>query len=295
MERTADGVSTPVFRIHRGGVRLYLRLAESPEANLAPEVLAHGLLRDRGVRVPEVVYFESFNAALGRSVMVTTEIVGGPIGVMHCDIDVGAVLREAGRELALIHTIPVEGFGWIRRDRLDATRLQGGQHTLRTFALEDLPSHFAALTGVLTAGEISTLDRAIADGAALLATKNAVLVHGDLDASHIFHQQGEYSGIIDFGEIRGADPLYDLGHFALHDGEKIPCRVLPSLLAGYGEVTPLPPDAEPRVWLWSLLIGVRALARSIARPQSAYHDHLRSAIRRALMESAPIGRYNPRR
>jgi aminoglycoside phosphotransferase (APT) family kinase protein len=288
VERTADGVSTPVFRIHREGVTLYVRLAESPEANLAPEVLVHGLLRDRGVRVPEVVYFESFNAALGRSVMVTTEIVGGPVGSSHRDIDVGAVLREAGRDLALIHTIPVEGFGWIRRDRPDATRLQGALPTLRAFALEEAPSHLAALGGVLAASEFRAIDRAIADGESWLTTRNAVLVHGDLDTTHIFHHQGEYRGIIDFGEIRGADPFYDLGHFALHDGEKIPYRVLPSLLAGYGEVTPLPPDAEPRLWLWSLLIGVRALARSVTRPQSAYHDHLLGAIRRALAE--PTGR-----
>jgi hypothetical protein len=60
--------------------------------------------------------------------------------------------------------------------------------------------------------------------------------------------------------------------------------VLPSLLAGYNEVTPLPHDAERRLWLWSLLIGMRTLARSIDRPLSAYQDHLRRAIRRALVE-----------
>jgi aminoglycoside phosphotransferase (APT) family kinase protein len=267
-------------------VTLYLRLAESPEANLAPEVLAHGLLRDRGVHVPEVVYFESFNAALGRSVMVTTEIAGDPIGSKHRDVDVSDVLRDAGRDLALIHTIPVEGFGWIQRDRPDATHLRGARPTLDAFALEDLTAHLADLSGVLTASEIRTIDRAITDGASWLSARDAVLVHGDLDATHIFHHQGEYTGIIDFGEIRGADPLYDLGHFALHDGEHIPYRVLPSLLAGYGEVTPLPPDAEPRIRLWSLLIGVRALARSVTRPQRAYYVHLRRAIRRTLAELA---------
>jgi aminoglycoside phosphotransferase (APT) family kinase protein len=287
VECTADGVSTPVFRIYRGGVTRYLRLAESPEANLAPEVLVHGLLRDRGVRVPEVVYFESFNSALGRSVMVTTEIAGDPIGSKYRDVDVGGVLREAGRDLALMHTIPVEGFGWIRRNQPDGARLWGRLPTLRSFALEDLTAHLADLHNVLAASEIRTIDRAITDGASLLTTRNAVLVHGDLDASHVFHHQGKYSGIIDFGEIRGADPFYDLGHFALHDGEQIPYQVLPSLLTGYGEVTPLPPDAEQRIRLWSLLIGVRALARSVTRPQSTYQSHLITAIWRTLSELSP--------
>ena len=58
--------------------------------------------------------------------------------------------------------------------------------------------------------------------------------------------------------------------------------MLPHLLAGYGEVAPLPPDHGPRIRLWSLLIGVRALARSANRPRAAYQDHLARAIRVAL-------------
>jgi hypothetical protein len=59
--------------------------------------------------------------------------------------------------------------------------------------------------------------------------------------------------------------------------------VLPHLLRGYGEVSPLPPDHEPRIRLWSLLIGVRALVRSVNRPRAAYQDHLAHAIRSSLV------------
>ena len=61
VERAEAGVSTPVYRISRGGTTLYLRLAEGPGAGLAPEALAHDLLRALGVRVPEVIHFEPFN------------------------------------------------------------------------------------------------------------------------------------------------------------------------------------------------------------------------------------------
>jgi aminoglycoside phosphotransferase (APT) family kinase protein len=51
------------------------------------------------------------------------------------------------------------------------------------------------------------------------------LAHGDFDVTPIFQQDGAYTGLIDFGEIRGAEPFHDLGHFHLHDGEALPLDV----------------------------------------------------------------------
>lgn len=116
----------------------------------------------------------------------------------------------------------------------------------------------------------------------LFADVRAVFAHGDFDATHIYHRDGVYTGIIDFGEMRGTERCYDLGHFALHDGEHTPELLSPRLLAGYREVAPLPPDYPRRVALWSLLIGVRALARSMGRASPAYQNHLTGALRRAL-------------
>ena len=42
--------------------------------------------------------------------------------------------------------------------------------------------------------------------------ESAWLAHGDFDATAIFYRDGRYSGLIDFGEIRGTEPLFDLGH-----------------------------------------------------------------------------------
>jgi Ser/Thr protein kinase RdoA (MazF antagonist) len=69
-----------------------------------------------------------------------------------------------------------------------------------------------------------------------------------------------YSGIIDFGEIRGADPLYDLGHALFHDTEPDRRSLFASLFAGYQAVTPLDADALSDIQQQAVAIGVRRLA-----------------------------------
>jgi aminoglycoside phosphotransferase (APT) family kinase protein len=279
--RATSGASTPVYRITRGGNTYYLRLAEGPEASLAPEVWVHDRLHASGVRVPEVVHFEPFHHGLQRSVMVTTAIPGRSLAEDH-GRDAGAVLAAAGRDLALINDVVVTGFGFVRRDHPPGTHLAGEYPTLPAFALGSLEEHLVAAASILTDDEIAAVRTEVARHDGWLEAEQASLAHGDLDATHIYHQDGQYTGIIDFGEIRGADRFYDLGHAALHEREVLPYAMLPDLLAGYAEVSPLPADHAVRIAFWSLLIGVRALARASHRPRAAYRHHLTRAVREAL-------------
>ena len=86
----------------------------------------------------------------------------------------------------------------------------------------------------------------------------AVLAHGDFDVTHIFHRRAVYTGIIDFGEIRGAHWLYDLGHFAIESE-----HLLPSLLGGYGEITPLTAADCAGLQCTALLIAARRVGRRL--------------------------------
>ena len=80
VERVEEGVSTYVYRIDRGNEVFYLRVLPEVNASFAPEMYVHELLRTKDVKVPDVVYFEHYNEALQRSVMVTTAIKGKHIG-----------------------------------------------------------------------------------------------------------------------------------------------------------------------------------------------------------------------
>jgi aminoglycoside phosphotransferase (APT) family kinase protein len=269
--RTETGVSTPVYRVWRGDDVFYLRLAEAREDSLAPEVVVHMRLREVGVRVPEVVFFEPFDERLQRSAILTSEIPGTPVAALSRAADTRTILLEAGRDLATTNSLPVEGFGWIKRDDHDVTRLRADHPTLRTWVFEYLEADLDVLrAGTLAEGEIAAIRMLLARFDASLDLVRAHLAHGDLDVTHIYQQGGRYTGIIDFGEIRGAQPLYDLAHFKLHDGDIVERPLLAELLAGYEEITQLPAGYEQELSFASLLIGVRALAHGIGRPYAAF-------------------------
>ena len=163
-ERVAEGVSTHVYRIRRGAETFYLRVLPEAGASFAPEVRAHTLLRARGVAVPEVIYFEHCHPALRRSVMVTTEIPGSPVGRRAVDRDTREILAAAGRDLAIINSLAVEGFGWIKRDRGEALRLEAEHPTYRDFVHEHLEQDLALLRErVLTARDIALVREVLAD------------------------------------------------------------------------------------------------------------------------------------
>jgi aminoglycoside phosphotransferase (APT) family kinase protein len=226
--RMRSGGSTEVYRLRRGAHVLFLRLAEQDGESMAAEAWVHEELRRLGAAVPEVVALED-DRLLGRSFMVTTAIPGRPVPpdrVSH------RVVEAAGRDLALIGSIPVEGFGFVRRDR-PAPPLRGR------------------------------------DGGGC-----AVLAHGDFDPGHVFGAGGGYAGIIDFGEIRGAPPLYDVAHWALQSTPG-------PLLAGYATVATLPDDHERVVAALSVEIGEEMLRRIAGRGKVHHERVLRAGIARA--------------
>ncbi len=209
--------------------------------------------------------------------MVVAEIKGKPVSqsASLSQSRLESITEEAGQDLAAIHTLLVEGFGWVKRDQAEVVSLQAEWPDQRGFALEFWEADLAYLAQQgLSSLEIARLADIITRYDLWLDEPQSFLAHGDLDTTHIFQDEGRYTGIIDFGEIRGASHWYDLGHFHLRDGEALPFLLLPALIRGYEQITPLPTDAEQRIRFMSLLINVRALARALQkRPADRYTQH----------------------
>lgn len=274
--RARDGVSTPVFRVTVDDDVFWARLGEEPGERRDGEAAVHRLLTARGLPVPGVVRYEATPAGLDRSLCLTTHIDGVPLSSCRPGAWIGAVTAEAGRLLATINSVPVHGFGWAS----GATGPDGpiGEHRTRSGWVAE---YLGALRVVRErAGfDISTVMRigdAMEHWSACPDEEVGHLAHGDFDASHVYvdTNRSSLSGIIDFGEMRGADRFYDLGHLLLHDGEGDRPSLFPDTLAGYGDALPLPSDVMEQIRIQAIVIGTRALAIQLGRAPSPYRAWL---------------------
>jgi len=274
-----------VYRVGFGRDTLYLRIWPFADESFESEALILQELQRRGVRVPKVLGWEAFNPLLGRSYLLTSEVPGRPLAADDAPTLIESVLREAGRELAILNSIPVEGFGWIVRTPASATPLRAEHPTSRSFLSVYLEADLTLLAASVFAPlEVAKMRRCIDEHASWFNAPDARLAHGDFDTTPILHADGRHTGIIDFSEVRGTGRLYDLGHFHLHDGDRLPVPGFRSLAEGYRQQARLPTDYEEQVAFQGLLIGLRRLARSL-RVRSgavAYQQLMANAVRREL-------------
>ena len=287
VERVTEGVSTYVYQIIFPHETFYLRVLPEEGASFSPEVTVHTQLRHMQVKVAEVIYFEHYNELLQRSVMVTTEIKGQSMSQSSTlsQEEMEGVLREAGRDLACLNTVRVEGFGWVRRDSPETRHLRAEWPAHRTFALEYWEADMAYLgKHVLQHSEVALLERVLSLYDSWLDSEQGYLAHGDFDTTQIYQENGSYTGIIDFGEIRGADRWYDLGYFHMRDGQLLPFHLLPALVYGYREQVSLPSAYERHIRFTGLLINVRALAHNLQkRPPNLSTQHQLDLLREDLV------------
>ncbi len=269
VERVLSGISTYVYRICSRGQVYYLRILPDAEASFTPEIAALTILRQRGINVPEIVHYEDHNRLLGRPIMVEAEIKGLALSQTSYPRDVLArVVVAAGRDLARINQVPVEGFGWVRVRRAQPMRLRAQWPTFRAFALAYRKADLTYLRmHVFPPRVIARLERVLARHDDLLDLEQGYLAHGDFDSTHVFQAHGRYSGIIDFGEVRGTGPWYDLAHFRIRDAGRPPFSLFRALECGYAEITPFPPDYERILRFTGVLINIRALARAFQTRQ----------------------------
>jgi aminoglycoside phosphotransferase (APT) family kinase protein len=265
-ERTSEGRSSQTYRLTRGGDVFYLRVAEEVGQDLRVDAKVHQRLRCLGVRVPDVIYVEPVVASLNRSVLIMSEIPGSPLGEADDAGEARHVAEAAGADAARFGEIAIRGFGWI--DRTDAEAPLGAElPSYRDFVTSYMPHTTAKrrrlLKSLLAPHHIIQIEAMIAFESARVLDRSR-LAHGDLDVTAIYSRGDAYTGIIDFSELRGAEPELDLGHFLLHDRETNPHSLYEWFLRGYVSTATFAVD-EDAVRRSAVLSGLRQMCRWLDR------------------------------
>ncbi len=74
----------------------------------------------------------------------------------------------------------------------------------------------------LSRRDMSRALRLVVDAERMVGSGDACLTHNDLCAKHILVANGTVSGIIDFGEVAGSEPLSDFVRWDYYDGARFP-------------------------------------------------------------------------
>jgi aminoglycoside phosphotransferase (APT) family kinase protein len=286
VEAMTDGYSTHVYCVSAAGRIWYVRVLPRVGESFAPEAAVHEQLRELGVLVPAVVFFAERHPLLERSVMIVEALLGEAL--FHAPASnhkmLEQVVTDAGRDLAHLNSLFVEGFGRVERLRSADGKRHAPWPTYRAYALDAWEANTRFLARqALTLGEAAALDRIVARYDAWLECGQSRLVHGDFSIRHIFHHQGVYSGIIDLSDMCGASLWDDLAYFHMRDGARVPERLLPALLRGYAEITPLPANVEQRIRFASILRNVATLPDALThRPDERLTRHQLERLREDL-------------
>jgi aminoglycoside phosphotransferase (APT) family kinase protein len=125
-------------------------------------------------------------------------------------------------------------------------------------SVDDLASRLADECDWLVANGVLPLDvvtrnRRLAE--TVLRPWTEVFMHGDLQITHVFVQDDEVTGIIDWSEASRGDGLYDLATLTLaHEGH------LHDVIVGYGRDVDL--DVIRAWWSFRSLVAIRWLAQN---------------------------------
>lgn len=250
-----EGMSSHVFQITTENEKYYLRIATQDYESYFLEKLAHEELLKRGVKVPKIKYFEEKNRQINRSILLTEEIKGEQVESQKNNLsnkEVSEILFSAGKDLAKIHSIPVTGYGPISREPGDKS-LIADSTKYEDFVLWDI-NEAMELWRKHSDFTLKESDEilAIADTFRnLFKDTKPILAHGDFGLEHIYAEKGKYTGIIDFGDIRGASIYHDLANFLIYSNRES----YELLLDGYGAIND--PKRENKLLMESLFILIQ--------------------------------------
>jgi aminoglycoside phosphotransferase (APT) family kinase protein len=256
IEEIHSGVSTNVFKLVNSET-YYLKLFSNSHS-LPAIVLANKLLLQEDINVPEIQYFtEEDNLQDSRNFYIEEELRGKPVkkDSTLSKEQKDKIIMEAGKDLAKINSIPVDGVGWIKG--VKEGKLYSNGRDYNDFILKNVRDMLNGLSNinVLSNKQTEEIEKYIANHQASLNTEaTSYLAHGDFCVEHIYHLDGNYSGIIDFGDIRGTSRYHDLAHFYTYNR-----KYFESLIKGYNSVYELPSDYIQKIIIEAVVFGVGKL------------------------------------
>ncbi|CCE01107.1 aminoglycoside phosphotransferase family protein [Bradyrhizobium sp. STM 3809] len=249
------GGSTEVYRVDLdgGGAPLVLKIyGDEPAWAPAKEALVAGFIPgDIGVALPRWLCVDERRLHLPLRFALMTWLPGETVRALMATLDVAPIYRQMGELLRRLHRIPMSAYGYIGATGVMAPEPTNDAYMRGAFA--------AAFREFRAQGADADLARRLEIEAEsryglLACSRGPVLCHDDVHQGNVLVTRDpadglRLSGLVDFGNARAGDALFDLAKAlmcATHEDPRSP----EPLLAGYGPIDH--PDPVEAIWLYTL-------------------------------------------
>jgi fructosamine-3-kinase len=260
--RVLHGEINEVYDVTNGdGERVVVRIGRRSPSLFAGERWALDAARSAGALVPRVLLVDEIDTADERLALCVQEHVGG-LPLQHRALAAGSaeefkqVVRDAGRNLALVHEVRSDGFGW----PVDATGNAPDDSWSEFLTMPAREPHWYRPLAIDAGYAGDRFDRALAvlEAHADVYDARPRLVHGDFGAKHVLADE-RLRALIDFEVCLGGDPAYDVAAWDIYFHNTLRTDWL---LDGYREISPLDDTFDLRVRLSLMLLAIRLLGHS---------------------------------
>lgn len=222
-QRIIGGEANEVYDISfAGGEQVIVRISRDAAKHFEQERWAIRECAMRGLPVPELLGIWD-RSTLDHPLQLCIQRKLAGVLLPHANLSPNVlheVVVQAGEFLSRIHAIPVKGFGYIN-GKGEGEFLTPERETEAFLGME---AEFQALAKRLDlrADDMHRALQLIVDEERGVRSIEPCLTHNDFCAKHIMVANGAISGIIDFGEVAGSEPLSDFVRWAYYDAAHFP-------------------------------------------------------------------------
>ena len=211
---------------------LIVKISHKGAEGLEREAWALRRCAEHGILAPRLHALRRIEVGDGeRTVLVMEKLPGERLSDLDlAEPDLRRVLGELGSWLTQLHTIRMQGWGYV--DGSGAGHVATMDDWL-SGSLTDV-AHVFERAGRSVGLDDSTIRGWLSEILAAFeaAPPRPVLIHNDLLPNHVLVHDGHLSGVIDFGEVAAEPAACDFARWALWDGDRFPVEWIQ---AGYGD------------------------------------------------------------
>lgn len=202
--------------------------------------------------------------------------------------DIDKLMFEAGKTLAKIHSIKVEGFGSFNNELAKQGKLVGLQNNFENFILCGLSSNLDVLVKYnhITPEQRKNIISLYTNNP-LLKCKQAVLVHNDYADWNLLTDGETISGILDLDECCASDPLCDIACWM----SMAPTERVKQFLLGYFQNNAKPENFEEKINLFTLRYVISNMVQRSYRSEYIHTDFLNELLNQGKKQIVDLLRY----